>query len=54
MQCWKVESDKALETMEKVMDYKRDNWLFLHDFQVVLGKMINNGYSAHELKNVDL
>ena len=44
----------ALETMEKVMDYKRDNWLFLHDFQVVLGKMINNGYSAHELKNVDL
>ena len=40
--------------MEKVLEYKMDKTLFLFEFEQVLGKMINNGYSDDELQAVDL
>jgi len=44
----------AHETMQKVLEYKMDKTLFLFEFEQVLGKMINNGYSDDELQAVDL
>lgn len=43
----------AHETMQKVLEYKMDKTLFLFEFEQVLGKMINNGYSDDELQVVD-
>ena len=44
----------AHETMQKVLEYKMDKTLFLFEFEQVLGKMINNGYSDDDLQAVDL
>ena len=42
----------ASTTIEKVLEYKRDKMLFIEEFEVVLGKMVNNGYSEDELLRV--
>ena len=42
----------ASETIDIVSDYKEDNEGFLHDFQAVLEKMVENGYEVNELGNV--
>ena len=40
----KVVCPVADETMEKMIEYKMDNELWLHDFEKVLEKMVKNGY----------
>lgn len=43
----------ASQTITKALEYKMDNELFLYDFETVLEKMINNGYSENELQHVE-
>jgi len=38
----------ASQTIERALEYKFDNELFLYDFQAVLEKMVNNGYEVAE------
>ena len=42
----------ASETIDIVSDYQEDNEGFLHDFQIVLEKMVENGYEVNEMGNV--
>ena len=44
----------ASETIQKALEYKMDNELFLYDFEKVLEKMVNNGYPENELQNADI
>ena len=44
----------ASSTIERALEYKMDNSLFLRDFERVLEKMVNNGYSEADLRRADL
>ena len=43
----------ASQTIDKVLEYKMNNELFLYEFEAVLMKMVNNGYLESELQYIN-